>query len=240
MATSPAPLNEEKRVAVSKIELRAIAAYEHAMAMHVDSAQRAVEASAFLNEVVNNLIKEGDELFEPMIASAYQTHQISLATKKKAVGNMPAAKKHLRDELGRWAQLVEDIARAERLRIEREARAREAQQIEREIEAVEAEAHPDAAAQIEAILEAPRADLTLAPAALATSKVPGAIDVYAGEVVNPREFYRGIADGRTSASLATPNQGAIDRMAGAMKEGFNIPGCRLIKTKSVRSAARTK
>ncbi len=65
--------------------------------------------------------------------------------------------------------------------------------------------------------------------------VPGARDVYTGEVFNLRDFYKAIGDGRVAVSLAEPNHGAINRMAAAMKEGFNLPGCRLLKTKSVNS-----
>jgi hypothetical protein len=239
MASQVVPMFKEKEAAVSKIELRAIAICEQARAIHIATHDDAQDAAALLNQVINPLIREGDELFDPMIASAYQTHQVAIATKRKAVGALPAAKTYVRGELARWQQLLDDQARAERLRLEQIARDEEAARIEREIEAVEAAAGPNVVEEVAAILEAPRPELVMAPA-LPPPKIDGISgrDVYAAEVVNLREFYRAIGDGRTAVSLAEPRQGDLNRMAAAMKEGFNVAGCRLVKTKSVSSSSK--
>ena len=234
MGSSAVPILEEKKAAVSKIELRAISICEQAKEIRIATDQDAADATQFLNTVINPLIREGDELFDPMIASAYQTHQIAIQTKKKAVGGLPAAKLFVRNELGRYAQVLEDRARTERLRIEQEARDAEAERIEREIKAVEEAAGPDVVEEVAAILEAPRAAFTLPPQA-ASAMILGARDVYAAQVVNLRQFYAALGDGSAPVSLADPNQGALNKRAAADKEGFNVPGCRLIKTKSVSS-----
>ena len=225
---------EEKKAAVSKIELRAVSICERAQGTLISTDEDAAEATLFLNTVINALIREGDELFDPMIASAYQTHQLAIATKRKAVGGLPAAKLFVRQELGRYAQVLEDRARAERLRIEKEAADAEAERIEREIQAVEAAAGPDVAEEVAAILEAPRPALTLPPMA-PPAAIPGARDVYTAEVVNARTFYAALGSGSAPVSLADPNRGNLNRRATADKEGFNVPGCRLVKTKSVSS-----
>jgi hypothetical protein len=223
---------------VSKIEMRALSSCEQARAVYIQNDQDATAAMKLLCEVVNPLIKEGDELFDPMIAAAYNSHQVAIATKKKAVGGLTAAKLHLRNELGRWAQFVEDREREIRLRLEQEARDKEAQRLEREIVAIEAAGEEDAAEQIQAVLEAPRPALVLPPATV-TVAVPGARDVYEAEVINEREFYRAIGDGRIPVTFAQPKQGALNAMARAMQEGFNLPGCRLLKSKDVRSSRGT-
>ena len=171
-----------------------------------------------------------------MIKSAWQTHQTAIATKKKAVGALPAAKDAVRNALGRYAQVLDDRARAERLRLEKEAQEADALRIERELAAVEAGPSwpEDKVEEIRAILETPRPAFTLPPQAPPMA-IPGARDVYKAEVINERQFYAAIGDGRTPPSLATPNQGALDRRASSDKEGFNIPGCRLVKSKSVNS-----
>jgi hypothetical protein len=233
-STAVAPL-EEKKAAVSKIELRALSICDEAKAIRIATDDDAADASRFLNTIINPLIKEGDELFDPMIASAYATHQLAIQTKKKAVGGLPDAKKLVRNELGRYAQLLEDRARAERLRIEQEARDAEAARIEREIEAVEAGpgSTEEVAEEVKAIIEAPRA-LTLPPAP-PPAMIPGARDVYTAEVTNTRQLCAAIGAGEAPVSLIDPNQGNLNRRAAADKEGFNVPGCRLLKTKSVSS-----
>lgn len=229
-----APL-EEKKLAVSKIELRAVSICDRAKGTLISTDEDAAEATLFLNTVINALIREGDELFDPMIASAYATHQLAIATKRKAVGGLPAAKLFVRQELGRYAQVLEDRARAEQLRIEKEAADAEAARIEREIQAVEqGPSWPeDAAEEVKAILEAPRA-LTLPPAPPPVT-IPGARDVYTAEVVNLRTFYTALGNGTAPVSLADPNKGNLNRRATADKEGFSVPGCRLLRSKSVSS-----
>lgn len=233
MASPVVPI-EEKKSAVSKIEQRALSICEEAKGLIIQTDEDALSATEFLNTIINPLIREGDELFDPMIASAYQTHQISIATKRKAVGGLPAAKLHVRNELGRYAQVIDERARVERLRVEAEARQLEAERIEREVIAVEEAAGPDAVEEVAAILEAPRPALTLPPAA---ARVPilGARDVYTADVVNARTFYAALGNGSAPVSLADPNQGALNKRAAADKEGFNVPGCRLIKSKSISS-----
>jgi hypothetical protein len=227
---------DDQKADVSKIETRALSTCAWALAFAIQNDADAVAADHYLNDVINPLIREGDELFDPMISAAYRAHQVAIATKKKAVGGLPAAKQHLRNELGRWALIVEDRERTERLRIEREAAEAEALRIEREIVAVEAAGEPDAVEQIQAILDSPRPAFTLPPAALGPSMVvPGARDIYRAEAVNLREFYRAIGDGRIPVSLAEPRQSALDAMARTMREGFNIPGWKMIKTKGVNS-----
>ena len=236
--TAETPIPESKKLDVSKIETRALSACSNAQTLRITSPDEARLAADFLNNVINPLIREGDELFDPLIAAAYRTHQLAIATKKKAVGGLPAAKEIVRGELARWQQKQEELARAEQLRIEQEARDAEAARVEREIEAIEASGDEDAAEQVTAVLEAPRV-LEL-PAVAPPPKIEGVSyrDVYTAEVVSAKEFYGAIASGRISHALATPNQSALNRMATAMKEGFNLPGCRVIKTKTANSAAR--
>ena len=238
MTAEQPPIPESKRLEVSRIETRVLSTCERARDIRIASPEQAQVASDFLNTVINPLIKEGDELFDPMIAAAFRTHQLAIATKKKAVGGLTEAKLIVRTELARWQQQQENLARAEALRLEQEAREAEALRIEREIEAIEASGDPDAAEQVAAVLEAPRSlEMPVAPPA---PKVEGVSyrDVYTAEVVNAKEFYGAIASGRISFALASPNQGALNRMAAAMKDGFNVPGCRVIKTKTVSSAGR--
>ncbi len=102
MSSAVVPILEEKKAAVSKIELRAISICDQAKTIRIATDEDCADAEAFLNTIINPLIREGDELFDPMIASAYQTHQIAISTKRKAVGGLPAAKLHIRQELGRW------------------------------------------------------------------------------------------------------------------------------------------
>lgn len=221
---------------VSKIEVRALSASEQALSIHIRNDEDSVNALTLLNDVLNPLIKEGEELFNPMIAAAYNAHQVALATKRKAVGGLGDAKEYLRRELASWALVIEDRQRAERLRLEQQARDEEARRQEREIEAIEASGDEDAPEQIQAVLDAPRPALVLPPEAFTVSTpIPGARDVFKAEVVNFREFYRAIGDGRIAVTMAEPKQSALDAMARAMGEGFNLPGCRLIKTKSVSS-----
>lgn len=227
---------EKNESAVVRIEVRALSICDRAKVLRIVDDEGASEASAFLNFVINPLIKEGDELFDPMIASAYQTHQMAIATKRKAVGGLPVAKQLIRAELGRYAQIIEDRARAERLRIEREAREADARRLELELEAVEAMsiAPAEMAAEVAAIMEAPRA-MTLPPPAVGFMSIPGARDVYSAVVVNLKLLCAAIGVGEVPVSLIDANQGNLNRRAASDKEGFNIPGCRLEKTKSVSS-----
>lgn len=236
---TPAAIPHEKQAAVSKLESRALSICQQARELVITNDEESADASYLLNNIVGALMREADDLFDPMIEAAHRSHRMAIDTKKKALAGLPDAKDVIRKKLAAWAQQVEDIRREARLRAEQEAREADAARIEREVAAIEEAGEPDAALDVQAVLDAPRA-LTMPPAAVEPlpAPVPGARDVYTAEVTNLRQFFAGLADGRVPGSFVKIDQAALNRRATADREGFSLPGCKLLKTKSVVSTRR--
>ena len=71
---------------------------------------------------------------------------------------------------------------------------------------------------------------------VAPAKVAGvtSVEVARAEVMSVRELARAVADGVVPADLVTPNQRRLDELARALRESFEVPGCRVVVTSQVR------
>lgn len=136
---------------------------------------------------------------------------------------------------------LEEQARLERERIAKEEEARRLaaleeaaakgateEQLEKILDApVDVPAEAMSAEEINAIVESEQA--ILATPEPVVRQAPAVRYVYSADVVSLPELVRGVADGVVSISAIEPSMPTLNRLAAAMKEGFNVPGCRLLK-----------
>jgi hypothetical protein len=121
------------------------------------------------------------------------------------------------------------LTEQERIRREAEARARAAAEAERrrleeQAKRQEARGNPEAAETTREIAQSvttPIAAPVERPAGLSMRKT------YRAKVVDHLELVKAVAEGKAPLNLITPNQSALDGMARALKESFQVPGCRL-------------
>jgi NADH dehydrogenase [ubiquinone] 1 alpha subcomplex assembly factor 7 len=83
------------------------------------------------------------------------------------------------------------------------------------------------ASEINAIVESEQAILSTPEPAVRTA--PAVRYVYSAEVVALMELLKAIVAGTVPINAVEPNLPTLNRLANAMKEGFNVPGCRLQK-----------
>lgn len=187
--------------------------------------------------VIKDLEKEVEEHHRPMIESAHAAHKAALAAKAKLLDPLKAAEVTYKTRIFNWEEERRREAEAERRRIEAEARARAEAELEAAIE--QAEAAGASAVEVEAMIEqAPEPVFIPEVRTFEPAKgVSAAGWTYSVEVTNMRELCRAIADGRAADNLVEPST-VLSGMARALKDRFNIPGCKLVKTPRVSAGRR--
>lgn len=138
---------------------------------------------------------------------------------------------------------LEEQARLERERVAKEEEAR------RLAAAEEAEAKGATAAEVNKILDTPPFDMPpsfamsaeeinaivesekaiLETPAPAVKTAPPVRYIYSAEVVNLMELLKAIVAGTVTIRAVEAHGPTLNKLADAAKEGFNVPGCRLLK-----------
>ena len=196
----------------------------------------AYRRAADLLLAVKDLRKQLNEAYDDNIADAHRAHKNLVAKKASFEAPLVAAERTLKTRMMDYQREQEQVRReqearlrAEARKIEEEARIREATRLENEGRQKEAER----------LIEAPifTPPVTVAPP---TPKVQGISvrETWACEVDDLRALCRAIADGSAPTSYVTPAMPALNAIARAQKEGFNVPGCRAVVSKQVAAGGR--
>lgn len=192
-------------------------------------------ASTFLLGV-KALQKEVLDFFAPLKRSAQDVHRKLCAAEKEKVEPLVDVERKVKTrmlqyetEQRRIKQEQEAKLREEARKIEEEARIREATRLEAEGR------QKEAVRLIEAPIFTP--PVTVAPP---TPKVQGISvrETWACEVDDLRALCRAIAEGSAPTSYVTPSMTALNAIARAQKDGFNVPGCRAVMSKQVAAGGR--
>ncbi len=177
-------------------------------------------AGRLLTDQIKPLIKEANEVFDPVIYSAHASHKVALAAKAKVTKPLLEAEHLLKAAVG--AYIIEEqrrrTAEAERLLREQE------EQIEAEIVAAEAEGE----VYVETFMPLPVVTPPPMPSGISTQ------ERWYAEVVSIRELAAAVGAGqqpeelligldRYDTGLSSP---ALNKMATALRSALSIPGVR--------------
>ncbi|HEX5431516.1 MAG TPA: hypothetical protein VFW83_06095 [Bryobacteraceae bacterium] len=186
---------------------------------------------------IKDLLKQADTVHDPSIAAAHAAHKAALKAKGDVAAPLQDAERILKCAIGSWEAEQRRIQEEAERKARVEAERLQAEALESQIE--EAEAAGASENEVLAIIEQPRPVMqpVVVPVYERTKGV-STLTVYSAEVFDMKALCRAVAEGRASANLVTPNNTALNQMARAMKETFNIPGVRLITSTNVRAGGR--
>lgn len=224
--------------ATPELEQRALSLPEQARALTItDDASFGVAAEQLKGIVT--LRREITEHHAPLKQAAWDSHRAIVAAEKKLLDPVAEAESIIKRAIATYTEEQQRIAaEAERqARIEAERRTEE----ERLAAAVEAVEQGASEAEAQAIYEMPVAVPYVAP----TRSVPRIAGIstpvtYAAEALDIKLLCKSIAEGTTPAHFVTPNMTAINQQARAMRESFNVPGCRAVKGTNTRVSTGRK
>lgn len=191
------------------------------------------EAAAGVLKAIKGLRQKIADTFDEPIKKAHAAHKAMLAAKAEHEKPLEEAESIIKRTMTSYRTEQERRAAEERARLEAEARRLEEERRLAEAEALEAAGEADMAM---AVLSEPVV-MPVVQAPAATPKVEGLsfATTYGAEVVDMAAFARFAASTPSMLNLLMPNGPALNALARAQREAFNIPGCRLVKTTAPRS-----
>lgn len=204
---------------------------EKAKAITITDNASYTAAGELVKEVVA-MRKRVQDHHKPIKDAAHKAHKAAIAAEKELLKPLEQAEQWLKSEMTKWQREQARLAEMERRRLEAEQKERE----EEQRLALAAEAEQQGASQevVDEILETP---LPQAPIAtpVTTEMVEGISTrtLYSAEVTNLKVLCLAIGMGKVSESLVQPNMVALNGMARSMRDGFNVAGCKLVKTDSM-------
>ena len=182
-------------------------------------------AGDFLRDV-KAMQKEIRDAFEAPVKKAHEAHKAMTGLRAKLLAPIDEAERLVKRKM---AGFVEARQRAAQEEARRQAEAaRKAEEDRRRAEATELEAQ-GRLAEAEKVLEAPvhvaapvvRAESPKAEGTSARRKL-------SAKVVDLDALVRAVAAGRVPLTLIQPNQRALDALAQAAGDAFELPGCELV------------
>lgn len=214
-------------------------------------------AARKLRDVIT-IRRQIEDFHKPLRSAAYQAYQLTLnaikAGEDRMLERLGPAEAILKKAIDEFEKRMMEEQRERDRKAQREAEERAAQERKEQLE----EAERNAQRQIDQLLaEAQTFEEADAIIRQSQGAVIGAVEeakrepmpvvVYeappviyrhpgvfrgAGKwrviVESVKELCRAVGEGEVSQSLVEPNQKALDLMAKATKEGFNVPGCKAV------------
>lgn len=175
------------------------------------------------------------DLFSEPKAAAHKAHKAITEAEKKLLDPLQEARGIVSRKANSYEIEEQRKADEERQRLELEAKKQEEDRKLAEAASVEASGDKEAAEQIiEEPIEIPV--IHVAPK-VAEVKGISSRETFRAEVVDFLALVTYVAANPNKIALLQPNQVAINQLAKSMREGFELPGCRLIKDriKSVKA-----
>lgn len=201
----------------------------------VTSAESRAVAEEFVKGI-NALRQVAEGHHRPMINAAYKAHKEAVAALKRIDGPLAEAELAVKSQIGFYDMAQDRLRRdAERKEME-EARRKQEEEAMAAAEAAKAAGASEAEAV--AILE----EEMSAPLIVAAPPVPkAAVKQYSVTTYKYRvhvrsvdELLKFVVENPVFRNLIVANATALDALARAQKESFDIPGCQLIREPIVR------
>lgn len=217
-------------IANEQLEQRVNANVAAARQLKVVSLETRTEAAEFAKGI-KALRKEAEEHHRPMIDAAYKAHKESVAALKRIDDPLAEAERIVKGQIGTYDTEQDRIRRDAERKAQEEARRRQ------EAEALAAAEAAKAAGATEAEAEAILTEELAAPLVVPATPAPAPAEKqgvgtrfnYKAQVRDMTMLLRFVADNPTFMNLVTPNESALNALARAQKEAFDIPGCRLVR-----------
>jgi hypothetical protein len=190
--------------------------------------QRTHDDAAELHIAIRELRKKVDEHYDPLIKQAFATHRAAIAAKDTVDKPLEQAQRIIKPKVIAFEQDQERIRRELERTAQEEARRREEEaRLALAVQAEEMQAAPEV---VEEILSRPMPTIapTVAPIYQKTKGFTSR-ENWSAEVTDIKALCRAVADRTASENLVMGNGPALNQMARAMKQSFNVPGCRVVK-----------
>lgn len=197
---------------------------ERAQAITISN-QESYDAAVELARAVKGLRGEAEAHHRPMIAAAYASHQASLAGLRKIDDPLARAEAMIKSKLATWTMQQECIRQAEAERVRQVEAKRQAEELERELEAIEAAGA--APAEVAAIIQEAERTVVVTPILPPTyARAAGITSTkkWSANVVDMAAFVKFITGNTQYLSLLTVNQSALNQQAKISQNRLNIPG----------------
>jgi len=223
---------------VEQMEQVALAWPDRAKAITITDQETYNTAASFLGDIVG-LRKEIQAHHKPIKDAAHKAHKAAVAAEKKLLDPIAQAEQIIKTAIGNWDR------EQERLQQEKQRQLEEAQhkadEEARLALAQEAEENGATEETVDEILTTP----VVRPAIVAKPVYAKATGVstqkrWKAEVVDIKALCRAVANGQASTELVQPNMVALNGMARAMRQTFNIPGCKAVTETSVAVNTATR
>ena len=215
-----------KIVETNEVETKALTIVDQAKAVVVKDAE-SYTAAGVMWKTIKDMMKEVSDTFDPIIEQAHKAHKKALEQKAKYYSPLDQASRNVKKLMSDYDMEQERIRQAEQRRLEEEARkAEEERRLQEAIMAEEAGEKEEAAAILEEPVYVPPVQVQKA-----TPKLQGGPvyrEVWSAECVDIVALCRAVADGKASTEFVAANLPALNRMAVALKQTFNVPGCRAV------------
>ncbi len=175
-----------------------------------------------------------EEHHRPMIDAAHKTHKATLAGLKTILEPLVDAETITKRKIAKWVDAQRAIAEASAKQAQAEAETRAAENLELEIESLEAQGAP--AEEIKTIIREANATAVIVPATaptFATAKGTSTPERWTAEVTDMRRFQIAVAKTPQYASLLVVNQAALNKLASSLRLGLVIDGVKVNRETSV-------
>jgi len=175
------------------------------------------------------------EKLDPIISGANRTHKELTSLRGELLDPIGWARSIVSRKIADYE--IEQTRKAEEERRRLEAGARKAEEERTLAAAIDAEQSGDQAAA-EEIMAVPVEIPVIKPApAFVRAEGVSSRTLYSAEVISLVALVQYVAGHPEDANLLTPNQSAINDRARSQRDGFRLPGCKLVKKTSM--AVRT-
>ena len=214
------------------LEQNALALVESAKAITITSPESYTSAWDFLKKL-KAMQKAWEEHHAPTVTATNTAHKMAVAARDKLLTPFGVAERWVKGLIGTYDREQERLrAEAERAAQLAAQKAQEDAQLAAAVEAEQAGQREEA----EAILEAP---VVVPPVIFrpTTPKVAGGSirENWKARCTDLKALIKAVAEGRAPSTLLLLNQSALDQLAKAAKQDFQVPGCQAY-TESVVSA----
>lgn len=219
---------------IEELEFRACGWPATAAQLTINDQANYERAADYLT-TIKALRQEIAEACDPLIEATHKAHAAAVQQKRSLEAELVQAETILKRGMSGFVRQQEEAQRIERERLRREAERQAEEQRLAEAAALEEAGDHEAA---DAVLEVPAV-----PVAVPAPPAPKAEGVttrkrWSAECVNLRALCAAVAADENLVALVQPNQSALNKLAGALKEHFKVPGCRATYTLEVAARAR--
>jgi hypothetical protein len=237
MTSTAAVKNESVKTLEAELQEQALAVSTQLGELKITDQSSYDKVSEFLTKTLKPVAQKIADYFNPDIATAHQLHK-SLNEKKKALlAPLERAESQVKGMILDWTREQERLRQEEQARLEREAREKEDE--ERLRTAIHAEEAGASKEETEVILNEPAYNPP--PVAPPTFYKAAGVSVkqnWRGECNDVLALAKWVVANPKHINLIEPNLPAINSLAKAMRQSFNVDGCRAFDAGSVAGRAK--